>query len=77
MKYFVLLLSLTGIFASQPLQAQHSVARLWNEELLHAISKDLARPPIQARNLFHLSAAMYDAWAVYHRRQRLIFLERR
>ena len=30
-----------------------------------AISKDTARPTVHARNLFHLSAAMYDAWAAY------------
>jgi hypothetical protein len=42
-----------------------SVARLWNEMLLQGIRKDLARPTVHARNLFHFSAAMYDAWAVY------------
>ena len=42
-----------------------SVARLWNEALLDAIRKDLARPTVHARNLFHVSAAMYDAWALY------------
>lgn len=42
-----------------------SVARLWNEALLQAIRKDLARPTVHARNLFHTSMAMYDAWAVY------------
>ena len=47
------------------LPAQHSVARLWNEQLLQAIRTDLARPTVHARNLFHISAAMYDAWAVY------------
>ena len=44
---------------------QQSVARQWNEELINAIRKDLARPTIHARNLFHISMAMYDAWAVY------------
>jgi hypothetical protein len=44
-----------------------SVARLWNEALLQSIRKDLARPTVHARNLFHVSAAMYDAWAVYSR----------
>lgn len=39
--------------------------RQWNEQLLGAISRDFARPPIHARNLFHASAAMYDAWAAY------------
>jgi len=45
--------------------AQPSVARLWDEQLLHAISLDTARPTVHARNLFYLSTAMYDAWAAY------------
>ena len=44
---------------------QHSVARKWNEVLLEGIRNDFARPTIHARNLFQISAAMYDAWAVY------------
>lgn len=48
-----------------PLQAQHTVARVWNETLLDAIRSDFARPTVHARNLFHVSAAMYDAWAAY------------
>ncbi|MDO3694444.1 FG-GAP-like repeat-containing protein [Wenyingzhuangia sp. chi5] len=43
----------------------HSVARIWNETLLDLIRKDYARPTVHARNLFHTSIAMYDAWAVY------------
>jgi hypothetical protein len=46
-------------------QADPTAARLWNEELLHAISIDTARPTVHARNLFSLSTAMYDAWAAY------------
>ena len=42
-----------------------SVARRWIEVLLQAIRNDRARPTVQARNLFHLSAAMYDAWAAW------------
>ncbi len=45
--------------------ASGSVARRWMEILLQAIRDDLARPTVHARNLFHLSAAMYDAWAFY------------
>ena len=45
--------------------AQHSVAREWNEALLQSIREDLARPTIHARNLFHTSIAMWDAWAAY------------
>jgi hypothetical protein len=42
-----------------------SVARQWNEEVLNAIRNDFARPTVHARNLFHTSVAMYDAWAVF------------
>lgn len=42
-----------------------SVARLWDEELLGAIRVDIPKPPVHARNLFHLSVAMWDAWAAY------------
>jgi hypothetical protein len=42
-----------------------SAARIWNQAVLFSIRNDLARPPVHARNLFHTSAAMYDAWAAY------------
>ncbi|MCA6074822.1 FG-GAP-like repeat-containing protein [Fulvivirga sedimenti] len=45
--------------------ASKSIARQWNEALLFAIRNDLARPTVHARNLFHLSVAMYDAWAAF------------
>jgi hypothetical protein len=48
-----------------PLSAQHSIAREWSEALLKSMEGDLARPAVQARNLFHFSVAMYDAWAAY------------
>lgn len=50
---------------SRPLSGQHSVAYKWSEVLLEAIRGDFARPTIHARNLFHISAAMYDAWAYF------------
>ena len=40
-----------------------SVARRWDEVLLDAIRRDLPAPTRHARNLYHVSAAMYDAWA--------------
>jgi hypothetical protein len=58
-------LALLVACGSRTAVAQHSVARLWDEQLLHAISLDTARPTVHARNLFHLSTAMYDAWAAY------------
>src|SRR5881296_2762576 len=42
-----------------------SVARRWDEALLDAIRRALPNPPVHARNLFHLSVAMWDAWAAY------------
>lgn len=58
----VLLLSAAASAGATP---EHSVAREWNEALLDAISVDFARPVVHARNLFHVSAAMWDAWAAY------------
>ena len=58
-------LLLISIYAAS-LTAQQSVARQWNEVLIEAIRNDLSRPTVHARNLFHISAVMYDAWAVYN-----------
>ena len=43
----------------------HSVARVWDDALLDAIRRDVPAPTVHARNLFHASAAMWDAWAAY------------
>ena len=51
-----------------PPMADHptwSVARRWDEALLDAIRRALPNPPVHARNLFHVSVAMWDAWAAY------------
>jgi hypothetical protein len=42
-----------------------SAARIWDEALLDAIRRDVPAPTVHARNLFHVSAAMWDAWAAY------------
>lgn len=64
----ILSIAITAIVAmassASPVRAE-SVARMWNEELLGAIRKDFARPTVHARNLYHVSLAMYDAWAAY------------
>ena len=46
-------------------EPQRSIARIWNETLLDAIRLDRPKPPVHARNLFHMSLAMWDAWAAY------------
>src|SRR4051795_2851327 len=53
------------VCAASVTHAEFSTARIWDEQLLHAISIDTARPTVHARNLFSLSTAMYDAWAAY------------
>lgn len=53
-------------FFTNPAYGQpHSIAREWNELLLSSIRNDFARPTIHARNLFHVSIAMYDSWALF------------
>ena len=73
MKWLRLLLVFVALITSQ-VQAQHSVARDWNEELLNAIRNDFARPTVHARNLFHSAAAMYDSWAIFDDTAETIFL---
>ncbi len=65
MKIKILLLLLILSFPSEQIAAQHSIAREWSELLLDGIRNDFARPTIHARNLFHASVAMHDAWSAY------------
>ena len=59
----VLILPAYNLYKS--IMDEPSVARLWNEALLNSIRMDYARPTVHARNLFHTSIAMYDAWALF------------
>jgi hypothetical protein len=52
-----------------------SVARAWNEATLDAVRRDLPAPTVHSRNLFHLSAAMWDAWAAYDPGARGLFVD--
>ncbi|MFN2430963.1 MAG: vanadium-dependent haloperoxidase, partial [Cryomorphaceae bacterium] len=63
------------LFLSPAASAQnHSIARDWNETLLFSISEDFARPTVHARNLFHSSILMHDAWAAYEPQAQTYFL---
>ena len=64
-KYFGGVIGLILLISAQDISAQQSVARQWNEVLLEAIRNDFARPTVHARNLFHTSVLLYDAWATY------------
>ena len=58
-------------------EPEHSVARRWNEVTLHAIRNDFARPPVHARNLYHVTVAMWDAWAAYDDTARQVLTDER
>ncbi len=55
--------------------SERSVARIWNEALLDAIRRDFPAPTVHARNLFHVSAAMWDAWTAYDTAARGYFVD--
>jgi hypothetical protein len=42
-----------------------SVARVWDDQTLDLIRQVVPAPTVHARNLFHVSTAMWDAWAAY------------
>ncbi|MCX8239908.1 MAG: vanadium-dependent haloperoxidase [Akkermansiaceae bacterium] len=60
-----MMIPLIGLLVTSSLTPAKTVVRMWNEENLAAIRIDFPAPTVHARNLFHLSAAMWDAWAAY------------
>jgi len=64
-KIQTLLFAIIVIFIPIIGNAQDSAAHELNEILLEGIRNDFARPTVHARNLYHTSMAMYDAWAAY------------
>lgn len=62
--------------ASSPAQ-DASPARKWVDLCLESIRRDFGRPTVHARNLFHLSVAMWDAWAAFDPMARGFVLDER
>lgn len=60
----LLIICLVTLVSHNAKTQENSVAFQWTEVLVDAIRNDFARPTVHARNLFHISSAMYDAWAV-------------
>lgn len=52
-----------------------TMARRWVEHLLNSIRRDIPHPPKHARNVHHLTAALYDVWAANHPRAQGIVYE--
>ena len=74
--YYILTIAIGLSSFSYSYSQEQSVARIWNEVILEAIRNDFARPTVHARNLFHLSAGMYDAWAVFDDKSETYFLNK-
>ena len=62
---WLLVIAMVGSAFSSHAAAEESAARRWNELTLESIRNDFARPIVHARNLFHMSAAMFDAWSTF------------
>lgn len=52
-----------------------SIARRWIEQNLNAVRRDIPRPTVHARNLYHVSAAMYDIWAATEEGPAQVFVQ--
>ena len=61
----LLLIGVLGTPSAVHADDEPSVARQWMDLLLDSITDDYARPVVHARNLFHLSAVMWNAWAIW------------
>lgn len=70
MRLIVFLCFFSGIsFAQTPSNSsgdKSSPARIWMDMYLGAIKKDGFGPTIHARNMYHLSAVLYDTWLIYY-----------
>lgn len=56
-------------------EGRRSAARVWHELALAAIRRDDPTPTEHSRNLYHLSAAMWDAWAAFDPDSTAVFVE--
>ncbi|TVR76170.1 MAG: T9SS C-terminal target domain-containing protein [Chitinophagaceae bacterium] len=71
---FIFIFFIINLLSFKENKANETIAREWVEILLESIRNDFARPTVHARNLYHTSAAMYDAWAVYNNYSNTYFL---
>ncbi|XOV67737.1 MAG: vanadium-dependent haloperoxidase [Fluviicola sp.] len=63
--YYILLIILFSALSAKGQDSEKSVARIWIDAHLRAIQKDGLGPTIHSRNLYQLSAGMYDLWTVF------------
>jgi hypothetical protein len=70
-KYLVIILV---VFSASAFSQEKSSARQWIDQVLYAVKWDSQGPTIQSRNIYHLTLAMYEAWAFYHKDYEASFL---
>mgnify|MGYP003691902905 CR=1 FL=1 len=69
-KFTVVLVLLSLFVFSQ----EKTSARKWIDQVLFSVKWDSQGPTIQSRNIYHLTLAMYEAWAFYHPNYKQSFL---
>lgn len=62
----ILTLSIQLYSQSDNTKQEYSTARVWMDAYLETIKKDGLGPTIQARNMYHIAATMYDTWIIYN-----------
>jgi len=72
--YLLFFILIIGNIANHVEAQSTSIAQFWSQQLLKSIRKDFARPPVHARNLYHMSIVMHDAWAAYNPQAETYFL---
>lgn len=69
--------SIQAFSQNQEPEVKQSAARIWMDAYLETIKEDGLGPTIQARNMYHISAAMYDTWLIYNpKKGRSLFLNK-
>ena len=76
MRLRITVLALIALLSShfESFAQEQSIARQWMEVALEMVRLDGQGPTLHSRNLYHTSAAMYDAWAVYDDQASPLFL---
>ena len=64
-----------GEASSGCVAGEQAVSTIWTEAALDAIRRDFPAPTVHSRNLYHLSAAMWDAWAAYDTEASGVFVD--
>ncbi|WP_459210934.1 vanadium-dependent haloperoxidase [Aquimarina rhabdastrellae] len=70
----IILITMLTMMHTSYAQKEKSIARKMIDIMLRMVQEDGQGPTIQARNFFHVSSAMYDAWAAYDPEQETYFL---